>query len=338
MPALTNPKHELFSQLVASGVTKSEAARQVGFSEKRANQAGSETYRRKEVKARVTEIRNRVAEVTITASAVTKSWVIDTLIKNIEEARQDKQYTAVKSSAELIGIELGMFQKIEHQVGWDGDPSSLTDKQRVTVMRWLAQMAYPDDPEKVEAALSGTEVIDTVAQIEAPSASTRQEEVQMQEDTQSSDNSGQLNEERIERVLLDPRPHEINELILTEEMSREDAAEMYTGLRLPEIKSIESGGMNERAPWEEVQEEASAEHGSGAGDERAGGEAVHGDDISLAEQPIRVTHSWAYLEEEERTRLAEEWRAKGPALPEGLNLEEMVAWLDINWPLDGDGW
>jgi hypothetical protein len=47
--------------------------------------------------------------------------------------------------------------------------------------------------------------------------------------------------------------------------------------------------------------------------------------------------SWADLEPEERSKLYLEWSERGPAMPEGLSKEERVAWLDLNWPLDG-GW
>ena len=61
------------------------------------------------------------------------------------------------------------------------------------------------------------------------------------------------------------------------------------------------------------------------------------EDIARVEEetPAPVRRSWAEIADpEERRRLAGEWSAKGPALPEGLNREETIAWLDMNWPIE----
>lgn len=77
----------------------------------------------------------------------------------------------------------------------------------------------------------------------------------------------------------------------------------------------------------EAAQEAESEHGGWAGDERAGNQEIRGDDV-------RAPRSWADLEPQERQALAAEWSARGPAMPEGLNRDERLAWLDQNWPLD----
>ncbi len=52
---------------------------------------------------------------------------------------------------------------------------------------------------------------------------------------------------------------------------------------------------------------------------------------------MMLRRSWAQVSDKaERARLAEEWMAKGPALPDGLAKEERVAWLDAHWPLDDE--
>ena len=52
----------------------------------------------------------------------------------------------------------------------------------------------------------------------------------------------------------------------------------------------------------------------------------------IVEPDIKV-RSWADItDSEERKRLATEWKGKGPALPEGLTREELIVWLNANWP------
>jgi hypothetical protein len=148
-----------------------------------------------------------------------------------------KNESARVRAFELCGKEIGMFVDRSENKFWDDNPTSLDDRQRSTLMRYLAQMAYPDDPAAAEAALqmpSGNEVID-IAPVQG---------------------------------------------------------ELTTAPTTVECEN----------PNDEKEEK-------------------------------QVSHSWADLETEERISLAEEWRGKGPALPEGLTREELIVWLNANWPL-----
>lgn len=129
MPALENPKHERFAQELAKGLTADKAYIAAGFKPNRGNAA---TLKQKE------SISNRVAELlsereaihaqataeAIKSTALTKEWVIQTLMENVARAMQatevkradgegtgEYQYqgSVANKALELLGKELGMF-------------------------------------------------------------------------------------------------------------------------------------------------------------------------------------------------------------------------------------
>jgi hypothetical protein len=124
MGILKNPRHEHFAQLVANGVTNTEAAKTAGFSEKRAMVTGSELATRPEVIGRIAELRVMVVERVTEKTAIDKAWVLNELIevvkmgkaaepiigKDGESTGEVKQNLAAANKAlELIGKEFGMF-------------------------------------------------------------------------------------------------------------------------------------------------------------------------------------------------------------------------------------
>lgn len=62
MPVLRNPKHEIFSQELAKGCDKQEAAVSAGYSRKSASQTASYLVKKPEILARVSEINARIVE------------------------------------------------------------------------------------------------------------------------------------------------------------------------------------------------------------------------------------------------------------------------------------
>jgi uncharacterized protein YoaH (UPF0181 family) len=105
VPVLANPKHERFAQLVAKGVSYTEAAKTVGYSELRASAQGSTLAKHRNVAARISELSARVADQTASSASVSKAWVIERLIEN---AKKPGSMVTVRA-LELIGKELGMF-------------------------------------------------------------------------------------------------------------------------------------------------------------------------------------------------------------------------------------
>jgi hypothetical protein len=164
--SLRNPKQERFAQLIAvENRNPTEAARMVGYAEKRATITGSELCKNVKVASRISELRNRVTEVTVTAVAISKAnimeglWVI---------ARDKNEPTPSRVRAyELCGKELGMFtDRTDHTFHWNGDPSTLDDSQMEQLKNVLIRLAYGEDRARIEAAkrkaLEGN-VIETTA-------------------------------------------------------------------------------------------------------------------------------------------------------------------------------
>ena len=238
MGALRNPRHERFALLVAHGTPPVKAFATCGY--KKSASGVSHLHKNPKVADRINELRAIVTQ--SVAQHIAKEFIVQrsAVLGGLWEiAVKGKSESARVRAFELCGKEIGMFVDRSEVKFWDGNPESLDDRQRSTLVRYLAQMAYPDDPAAAEAALrmpSGSEVIEATAE---PEAST------------------------------------------------------------PEVP-------------EQNEHEVLASH---------------------MVEPDKMVLSWADItDSEERKRLAAEWSAKGPALPEGLTREELIVWLNANWP------
>ena len=71
---------------------------------------------------------------------------------------------------DVIVVSTRMFiERVDASIQYPDDLSSLAENQRAKVLRWLARMAYPNDPEKAEAALQHSpEPLTIEARAEAP--------------------------------------------------------------------------------------------------------------------------------------------------------------------------
>lgn len=129
MPALTNPRHEVFAQEVAKGKSSTEAYEVAGYRDgrKNAHRLGADEG----ILGRITEIlgERESLHAQATADAVksvglTKAWVIETLMENVAKAMQARSVTDDDGNAigefsyqgsvanralELLGKEMGMF-------------------------------------------------------------------------------------------------------------------------------------------------------------------------------------------------------------------------------------
>jgi phage terminase small subunit len=168
MPTLPNARHERFAQAIADGRTAGEAYLAAGYScgPQKARGHGHRLRTSEDVQTRITELlraRERVAEkgteLAIAQTALTKTWVLQTLRLNAERALQarpvlDKdgnptgQYRyegAVANRAlELLGRSLGMFIERTEQ-GKPGDFSHLSDEELdAQLTRQLKARGVPD--------------------------------------------------------------------------------------------------------------------------------------------------------------------------------------------------
>ena len=129
MTALSNPKHERFAQELAKGKSAEESYALAGFSPNRGN--ASVLKHKQNILDRVSEILDEREAIhaqataeAIKATALTKAWVIETLMENVAKAMQAKAMTddegntigefqyqgsVANKALELLGKEIGMF-------------------------------------------------------------------------------------------------------------------------------------------------------------------------------------------------------------------------------------
>lgn len=127
---LRNPRHEKFTQLVASGIKPPDAYVSVGYAKGGAAQATANLLKKTQVSSRIRFLQQAAAAATVADIAYDHQRVLsrlDTLSRKAEEAGQ---FSAAARCEELIGRSRGMFtDKIDHNMKWDGDLTKLTQQQ-----------------------------------------------------------------------------------------------------------------------------------------------------------------------------------------------------------------
>jgi hypothetical protein len=118
MPAIDNPRHELFAQALFQGKTQDEAYVSAGFKRHDGNAARLSGNER---------IQARLAELTARAAAnvsLTKEWVIEQLIDNARFARAAGDIGPSNQALSLLGKEIGMFVERTENVNFHHDISN----------------------------------------------------------------------------------------------------------------------------------------------------------------------------------------------------------------------
>jgi len=150
---LKNPKHELFAQELASGTNASQAYRNAGFSDSRANACRLQQDER--IRQRVGELleERRKQHAKASAKAVEKlgldrQWVLSKLVENVERGLQARavlddegkpigEYRydggVVNRALELLGVEQGMFIK-RTETGQPGEFAAAQSEHDVLTM------------------------------------------------------------------------------------------------------------------------------------------------------------------------------------------------------------
>jgi hypothetical protein len=147
MAELRNPRHEHFCQLVAAGHSPTQAYVTAGYSEKTAYTSGPRLLKTPEVSARVTDLRQMVAQAAVNRAVIDRDWVLEGL-RNIAEKGASE--SARVRALELCGKELGMFVDRSSFL-WDTDPSQWTNEQVEIISEALLRKAAAGDPGKMEA-------------------------------------------------------------------------------------------------------------------------------------------------------------------------------------------
>ena len=114
MAILSNPRHEKFSRLVASGMIPTAAYISLGYSTKGAPQSANNLLKRGDVRGRVDEILQAAAVSTVAEIAFDQQRVLNRLDILSRKAEDLGQISAAVRCEELIGKHRGMF--IDRQV------------------------------------------------------------------------------------------------------------------------------------------------------------------------------------------------------------------------------
>lgn len=157
MPVLRDTRRERFAQNMASGLPAIPSYMDAGYkvSPSAASAAAARLHNRPEVRARIDELlerRSRVPEQTLHKAVVTREWVLDHLIQNVQRAMQiipptkegglfRYEGSVANKALELLGKEVGMFVD-RKEVGAPGEFAELDAEglrsaiaERITMVR-----------------------------------------------------------------------------------------------------------------------------------------------------------------------------------------------------------
>ena len=109
MATLSNPRHEKFSQLLASGVKAMQAYVSCGYSENGAAQSANNLLKNTKVAARVSELKEMAAYSSAQESVLNRTRVLHRLDHLSRKAENAGQLSVAARCEELLGKELGMF-------------------------------------------------------------------------------------------------------------------------------------------------------------------------------------------------------------------------------------
>ena len=149
MPVLRNPRHEKFSQLIASGIKPTEAYTSLGYSKAEAAQSANNLLKRTDVRERVNEIHSLAAQSSAEEVAFDQKRVLNRLDVLSRKAEELGQIAAAARCEELIGRHRGMFIDRREHVIWDGTLSSLSGPQLLRLEEQLIHSAFSGDPVKM---------------------------------------------------------------------------------------------------------------------------------------------------------------------------------------------
>ena len=175
MPALANPRYEMFAQCLARGLTQVESAAKAGFSNAGGN--ACTTAKRPEIIARVQELQQErlneldtgsttifsgsaadvehqeAMERALQTGSIDRGWIVAQLLENARLARQVSQFAASNAALIALGKEIGMFQENsgEKNKKKDEDKKKEEEKKAASISvdalnKILTQLNYTGPP------------------------------------------------------------------------------------------------------------------------------------------------------------------------------------------------
>jgi len=148
MGVLRKPRYELFAQGLAQGLSQTKAAIEAGFAESDAAARGCRLAKRPEIKARVQELRPRIAKQTEITTNISKAWMIERLQAVREKAMAENQLATAAKCVMDIGKVAGVYiEKTENteyvalaQLLITGDLAGVSDEQLEQLHRLISQL------------------------------------------------------------------------------------------------------------------------------------------------------------------------------------------------------
>jgi phage terminase small subunit len=135
MPALNNPKHEMFAQYLAQGKTQDEAYELCGYKPSRSN--ASHLSDKQSIRDRVHQLTTKIVTATATATAKKAAFTLESLIQRhdavYERALEGGQYPAATNANKEISILTG--HRVERaEIGSPGEFESMQDDELERVL------------------------------------------------------------------------------------------------------------------------------------------------------------------------------------------------------------
>jgi hypothetical protein len=150
MPVLTNPRHELFAQLVVSGKSLTESFLSAGFSQGNAASCARRLSRNEQVRTRIAELQSVAAQVAITRATIDRDWVLSGLREIAENGESEG---ARVRALELCGKELGMFvDRTDHNFQFNGDLTQFSAEQIDSILEQIEKKIEEAERKQLGAA------------------------------------------------------------------------------------------------------------------------------------------------------------------------------------------
>ncbi|HEY5742319.1 MAG TPA: terminase small subunit [Terrimicrobiaceae bacterium] len=143
MPILANAKHELFSQLVASGKSEMSAFAEAGYSARSAKQNAHRLSENEGIKARIAELKGRTAE----KCEATRAEVLKFLVG------------VVRAKPSEAGFENPLCESVITKAG-----PTAAFPSKLGALAQLAKMCGWNEPEKVQVGMEA-ELVAVIAKI-----------------------------------------------------------------------------------------------------------------------------------------------------------------------------
>lgn len=118
---LENSKYEAFAHAIVRGVTLTDAAIEAGFAPGSSAVTGSRLMKKPEILARIGCLRE-MHGLTRAPANVDRQWVLNSLVRNVENALAANDRGAANRGLELLGREYGLFteRRIEMNSPFEG--------------------------------------------------------------------------------------------------------------------------------------------------------------------------------------------------------------------------